>query len=419
MLFDYDKEDYKICPYCGYRMTKPFPKICPNPNCLKVLDDTKVDTFADHIKTKVEEGKIEKIFSVEEQKGIAPDHLKEKDKQVSEIKISRVTAASKIKGVRVKKKSRLSNIDLSLPVVVFPKSGQYFKNVGVVTTDRTILYNRNPDYEYINELSTNLDFISSSILGGEIDKLYLKAIQTEQLEKVLYIKSDDIIYFLYGSFTNKTGQWILKEIIKAAKDIFFSLQIKNEVGTLNSLDKVKMHNISIAFDKKVKYIFQQYLKASAVFTDKIIPPLDEALKVHYVGMSYRSIGTISKILGDDLPIELPPISGDMDPTELKESLITAKIEAIAANTIANTNAIPQYLSVKLGYEHYRYIYFKELPNNYFIYFLLEGNIIKMNYIWEKIKNDVLPLTENPFKGDLTPFFKLKEKLKEFFKVREF
>jgi hypothetical protein len=126
--------------------------------------------------------------------------------------------------------------------------------------------------------------------------------------------------------------------------------------SITSLDKLDLVNISKKMNGSIKFCLEQYLNLSDIISDKEIPQVDDWIRFDYFGMSYRSIGTISNILGNDLPIDMG--GQQLSPAQLedlKESLITAKIEAIAANTIANTNAVPKYLAVKLGYERYRYM----------------------------------------------------------------
>jgi hypothetical protein len=169
----------------------------------------------------------------------------------------------------------------------------------------------------------------------------------------------------------------------------------------------------------VQYTLEQYTKAmSDVITDHQIPSVVDSIRFDYFGMSYQSIGTISKILGKEL-IDLKPGEDETVAIDLQESGITAMIEAIAANTIANTQATPKYLSVKLGYQKYRYLLFEKLPNEYFIYMLAEGNLKNYASVVEMLKEMVEPYTHKPFRGDLRPFIELKKKITTFFQIRTF
>ena len=68
MIFDYDKKDYLVCKNCFYKISKPFPEICPNPNCLKPLEEEEKEekdkqsaagSFADNILRKNIEKQLE------------------------------------------------------------------------------------------------------------------------------------------------------------------------------------------------------------------------------------------------------------------------------------------------------------------------------------------------------------------------
>jgi DNA-directed RNA polymerase subunit RPC12/RpoP len=410
-MFFGKKEDYQECPKCGYRFfVRPFPKVCPNPNCLQPLESK--NSFADHIEAKlISEQQVEvepsdrqipidnQIYEKVTPKGV------QIPKDIKEIQVSSATASKQIAGVKVKKKTMEINLDAE--IIVFPKSGIYFKNFGIVTQDRVVLYNRNPNFAFIQELSTNLDYIASSILGGEIDRLVLQSEISNAIEQILYMKEEGILYFAYGIFSSKDGLFILKEMKKSLKDALMGKSIP-------SLDKLDMANINKKMNAAIKFRLNQYINLSDILSEKEFTPVDEWIRFDYYGMSYRSIGTISKILGNDLPIDigqqLPPAQSE----DLKESLITAKIEAIAANTIANTNAVPKYLTVKLGYERYRYMIFEKLQNDYFMYMLAEGNLEKARSVVAYLKELVGPVTVNAFKGDLHPFLRLRDQIVAFF-----
>lgn len=416
MIFGYDKEDYLVCKNCFYKISKPFPKICPNPNCLKPLEEEEAKekkeeksaagSFADNIMNK----NIQKQMEPNES-GMA-ERLPPDSSHVKEIEISKKLASKKIRGVKIKRKPPKAN--LNDKVVVVPTSGQYFKNFGIVTEDRITLYNKNADFSYISELSANLDYIASSILEGEINRLILRSEKSNAIEKILYIKENGILFFIYGMFPDKQGYWLLNEMTKKLKDANHG-----QDKEFKDFDKLELNSLSRNFDNGLKSILRNYIQLESVMTSKELPTVAETLRFDYVGMSYKSIGIISKIFGDDLVIEMardvPPEQKD----DLQESMITAQIEAIAANTIANTQAIPVYLSVRLGYEKYRYLLFEKLRNDYYLYMLAEGNIKKYQSVVEVLVEMTDSVIDNPFKGDLAPFSKLKKQFIEFFQIRIF
>ncbi|MBD3353261.1 MAG: hypothetical protein GF364_17405 [Candidatus Lokiarchaeota archaeon] len=402
MFFGGRKEDFKKCPKCGYKFyIKPFPKVCPNPNCLQPLETH--DSFADHIDLKMIEEAGQSAPQKVEKKHAPPT----KAKNVQDIKISRSTAARKLPGVRVKKKKPRDKVDLNKKVIVFPSKGRYFKNFGVISENRVMIYNKNPDYSYIQELSFNLDYIASSILGGEIDRLVLQSEVSNALEQVLYLKKDTLLFFVYGVFTNKQGMYILQQMRNHLKNLLIGKDLDN-------LSKMDLHKIKNRMDVFIKHILKEYMGMTDIISDKDITPIDDWIRFDYFGMSYRSIGTISKILGSDLKIDIDPNIPESQQDDLKESLITAKIEAIAANTMANTKAVPKYLSVKLGYEKYRYIIFEKLENDYYIYMLAEGNLAKCKPVVMHLTEIVKGATKKAFSGDLKPFVELKKEIIRFF-----
>jgi hypothetical protein len=260
---------------------------------------------------------------------------------------------------------------------------------------------------YLLELSNNLDFIATSILGGELDKMLLISSQEEK-EKCQWFEKDKIIYIVYGQFPDKKGKWLLEQLSN-----HFSELIRGK--DINSLSKIEKYEIETEFNRRMFYILRQYLKLQEVFSDQDLGYIEDNIRIDYVGLSSRSIGVISLILGDELHVELPGKFEDIEEEkEMKESVLTAKIEAIAANTIGNTGAMPKWIAVKLGYQHYRFLTFQKYPNDYFLYFLSEGNLDKINVIEDKIKSYVEHVTDTPFSGNLKAFNQLKMTMKELF-----
>ncbi len=402
----FDNQEYRKCPFCGYIMSKPYPKICPNPTCLEKIDDISQDTFSKNIRTQNVQSHIRDMYKPTDL-GIET----EKPRDVHTIKVSTTSDATKaIKGVRKKVKTRIT--DLKKDVIVIPSLGQYFKNIGIVTEERESFFNKNKEYEYLQELSVNLDAIASIIIGGEIDRLLLLSDVSKAIEKVLYIKRDGVIFYLYGQFPDKQGYLILNNMRN---------ELSGSLGgrKLSQLNPVDIHNLKLRFPNKINFILERYTRDATDFiTDRQIPSVVDTLRFDYFGMSYQSIGTISKILGDDL-IDLQPGEDENTAIDMKESAITAKIEAIAAITIANTQATPQYLTVKLGFQKFRYLLFEKLPNDYFIYMLAEGNLKQYETIAERLREIVEPYTHKPFRGDLGPFTDLKRQISDFFQIRTF
>lgn len=233
-------------------------------------------------------------------------------------------------------------------------------------------------------------------------------------EKCQFLIENNIIYIAYGVFPDKKGKWILEQI----SNHYSELTLDKDVNQLSKLEK---HEIELKFDGITKFILKEYVRLQEVFSDQEIPYVEDKIRIDYLGLSSKSIGVISLLCGDDLNVEiLGTFDNPEEIREMKESTLTAKIEAIAANTQGNTNAVPRWIAVKLGFQKYRFLTFKRYQNNYYLYMLSEGNLGKI----EKAEGDLEPLIskviDSPFSGNLRPFNSLKVSLNEMFQQkREF
>jgi hypothetical protein len=169
------------------------------------------------------------------------------------------------------------------------------------------------------------------------------------------------------------------------------------------------------FLRRLKSIFIEYRQLQKVFTDREIPYVENWLRIDYLGLSSMSIGVISLLFDNEgkLKVEVPGEYDDPDEeAEMKESLLTAKIEAIAANTLGNTDAYPRWIAVKLGFQQYRFLTFKKYTNDYFLSFLSEGNLKKVEQVEKELEPILYHGIDIPFSGNLKPFNKLKATIKE-------
>ncbi|GAB4321897.1 MAG: hypothetical protein Kow0069_26410 [Promethearchaeota archaeon] len=380
-----DPKETITCPKCGYRLIKPWPNFCPK--CQNSL-----------------QAEINKAEQAENEVGSL-------ERAASELKPTGLKASDKIKGVRVKRKST-PKIDLSEPVIhLLPN--EYVKLVGIIHEERTTVYCSNPIYEFFLELACNLNDIASSVLGGELDQMYLVADDGVSSDMGLFAIYDRIIYILLGILSGKKANWLLNQLRTHVRDLLQGREI-------TQLDKLELHNIQRKMDQVVVSLLAQFRKLDEVFSPREIPMVEERVRVDYFGLSYRSIGVISELFGEEL--EIPDLANVDDPQtqkELKQSVLTAKLEAIAANTLANTSCIPRWIAVKLGFERYRWMVFGRLPNDYFYQMLCEGNLKKLAPVEEEIKKMVAPETERPFTGDLSRFQPLVARLREYFSQRVF
>jgi hypothetical protein len=315
------------------------------------------------------------------------------------------TASSKIQGVR--KKEKATTISLDAERINLKEGTEYVKFCGITSVERTPLFSSNKRLLYLLELSNNLDFIATSILGGDLDKMLLKS-ENNETEKCQFFEKNDIIYILYGKFPDKKGKWVLEQMAK-----FFSELVRDK--DVNNLSKIDKYDIEKKFGGYLLSIFKEYLQLQDVFSDQEIPYVEDWIRLDYVGLSSMSIGVISILLDDEekLNVKVPGEFEDhAEEVEMKESLLTAKIEAIAANTLGNTGSYPRWIAVKLGFQQYRFLTFKKYKNNYFLSCLSEGNLKKVDNIETQLEPILYHGIDTPFSGNLRPFNKLKKTIKE-------
>ena len=305
--------------------------------------------------------------------------------------------------VKIKEKS----LDISLESEKIQlKKGEYVKLLGITSIDRTQLYCSNNNLRYLLELTNNLDFIATGVLGGVLDKMLLISIEQNTEEKCQFYVKNDIIYIVYGKFPDKKGKWLLEQMSNNYSELVRGKDV-------NSLDKFESRQIEKEFKRRTKFILTEYLKLQEVFSDQEIPYVENTIRIDYLGLSSMSIGVISLLKGDDLNVELQiDVDSPEEEKEMKESMLTARIEAIAANTQGNTGAFPRWISVKLGFQKYRFLTFKKYQNDYFLSLLSEGNLGKIDQVEEILDPKISKVTQSTFSGNLKPFNALKLSLEE-------
>ncbi len=462
MFFD-DSTEKKKCPKCGYLLVAPFPLHCPKCNeripgveepkrkTRRMLNREKVEKeekkkFSSEIikgqlKKKEEEKKVFEIKPVfktldQSSKGkidqtpqefsqslkiqsnpdiIISDKIEKsiKDNAITNTHISKDSASDTDTRIKVKVKKR-TEIDLSNTKIELRKNDEYLKFMGVITKERTEIYYSNEKFKYFLELGSNLDYIATSILSGELDRMMLSPLDNGHEEICYFLSDRDFLYVIYGNFPAKKAAWLLNNMKTLIKEILRGKNVKK-------LTKLDLYNIKQNFPSRVKFILNEYIKLQDVFTSRKLKSLDNFLRVDYFGLSYQSIGVISKIITEELEIEgMPTIdpnnesSSDFNQLEMAEALITAKVEAMAANTVANTQMMPNWISVKLGFQHYRFILFSKL-GNYYISLLIEGNLELKYRILDKLHGWLEEVTKKPFTGVLEEFKKVQVGIVEYLK----
>lgn len=298
--------------------------------------------------------------------------------------------------------------DFSIRYDSFAHKEDSIEFIGITKIDRTPLYYNNKGHEYLLELTNNLDFIVTSILGGTLDKMSL-IYDDNLMKKCQFYNKDEIIYILYGLFSDKRGNWILEMIEK-----FYSNLIKHD--DLFELSNIKIRELKKKFELIEDFIIHDSSKIEKYNCKDNLPYENNNLRIDYIGFSSQSIGLISLLIGNELKIEIPKdLKNTEDELEMSESILTAKIEAIRANVFGNTYAIPRWISAKIHDLEYRFLSFKKYPNDYCLYFLSEGNLEKINEIENQLDELILPVTKKKFDGNMGLFYELKEKFREFFK----
>ncbi len=371
------KGDRIECEYCNYKLVKPYPsdKLCPK--CRRFLANI-----------------FEYKDSTDEEKTSPKKFVPKKE-----------TAAKKIAGVR--KKAKDKDISLDHDVINLNGENEYLKFCGITSVDRTPLFASNKKWLYFLELTNNLDFIATSILGGDLDKMLLKS-ENDDEEKCQFFEKNKIIYVIFGKFPDKKGKWVLEQMAKHFSDLIRAKDV-------NGLTKFEKYDLENKFKGKLIFILNEYMELQEVFSDQEIPYVEDWLRLDYVGLSSMSIGVISLLLDDEDKLNVKVPGEFEDPAEefeMKESLLTAKIEAIAANTLGNTGAYPRWIAVKLGFQNYRFLTFKKYGNDYFLSCLSEGNLKKINIVEAQLEPILINSLNTPFSGNLRPFNKLKIQIKE-------
>ncbi|MHA1193526.1 MAG: hypothetical protein ACTSP9_14775 [Promethearchaeota archaeon] len=262
------------------------------------------------------------------------------------------------------------------------------------------------------ELTNNLDNIATSILGGVLDQMLLITDNGEE-DKCQFFVKNEIIYIIYGKFPDKKGKYFLEQMANYYGELVSGKDV-------NNLSKLEKNEIDRKFEAQIRAIINKYIQLHDVFSDQEIPFVDDKLRIDYLGLSSMSIGVISLLLGPELGVEFPgETKSPEEEKEMIESLLTAKIEAIAANTLGNTGAYPRWIAVKLKFQKYRFLTFMKYKNEFYLYLLSEGNLEKLNKVEDYLDPFVGHVVDTPFSGTLKPFNRLKNTLADMLSTKRF
>ncbi|MHA1674896.1 MAG: FmdB family zinc ribbon protein [Promethearchaeota archaeon] len=432
MFFNGDHDTFE-CQQCGYKIYKPTKTTCPkcgspliskeksssagkkgshrtngkkdsqNQSTLSFIKNLKVTNDPNIVQSSIGNShkKTHNSQFSQNYNDDTPFNQEDNSKQtIGNIKISKASVDESL--AVVKKIQKVTQFQIDREKIPLGKSkAEYIKYVGLTTRDRDEVFSLNETFKYLLDLAVNLEYISTSILSGELDKMFLQSPENQEEEICYFSIQKEIIFVVYGKIPEKKANWLINQLKMSTKDYISS-------GSISSLSKYEKYFISQKYRKKVPYLLETILDLQDVFSANIVNSLDANLRIDYFGLSYQSIGIISKLVTNQLDIQdLPkaPESGLAefeDRNEIKEALITAKIEAIAANTFANTLMQPKWISVKLGYQRYRFMLFLKI-HDYYATFLTEGNLEKRNIIFAQIEPILDPLTIKPFLGILNEY----------------
>jgi hypothetical protein len=323
------------------------------------------------------------------------------------MEISKTKVSDTDNRVKVKTKTTLK-IDLAQIPIILSQSGEYIKFIGIISESRIELFSLNDKFRYFLELAANLDFIATSILKGELDRMLLSTPDGNVEEMCYFLTQNNLIFMIYGNIPDKKASWLLSQL-----KIYVNEQINNQKA--ENLEKIQLYNLTQTLKKRIQMLLEEYIKLEDVLSTKKLESLDNFLRIDYFGLSFQSIGVLSKILTSNLEItDIPFIDPNTENyedsvLEMKESMLTAKIEAIAANTVANTGVMPNWISVKLGFQHYRFIIFKQI-REYFVSLLAEGNLDLRDRLLLKLDEILNEITKKPFVGDLLGFKQVEKQI---------
>lgn len=425
MIFNTNQKSIK-CKSCGYIAYSPFPEKCPK--CQKTMNLILKNEKIDSIKSNTKKQKKRKAQNNENHvlqfakniriksnpNIIVSDISKDKSSNPEKIEMNiEKPSIKQKKPLKVKVKPKLITFDLDNNKIDLQVQGEYFRFFGIITEDRIKIYSSNKNYDYLLELGANLEFIATSILSGELDKMHLYSFETDIEEYCYFSSFQGNICILYGNIPDKKALWLMRQI----RVIYLEL-----LGSKNpsSLTKIDLYNLQNSLNQRLKYFLQEYLKLQSVFTSNEITSVDDFLRIDFFGLSYQSIGVLSKLVTDELDFSDLPIDPERDEispeiiTELKEGQITAKLEAMAANCVANTEMMPNWISVKLGFQRYRFIIFSKVEE-YYISLLTEGNLEFQVEIINELKKRLNTIKSKHFVGELKPYYDLLPEIVSFIK----
>jgi len=372
-----DKISSKVkCAHCGYIFVTPYQDDCTCRNC--------------------------NLFSIKLFRFL---HGKNNFVKKVESKDSKIVSRKNIKGTEKRKISKI------------PKSINFY---GIVSKERIPIYHNDKKFKYILELTNNLDSISTRTFSGTLDKMLIILGNEEDVEEKMLItrffEKNEVIHILIGNFSDKESDWIIYQV-----SMFFNDMVHKDKINTKKLTKIEKRKISIKMNIFLNYI-EEGIDLKVKFEKPNFNYVDNWLRLHYFGLSSESVGVISLLLdkenilkfGEQKQFE-PDSENDISRLVKKiidfgESALTAKIEAMLASILANMKGYPRWISIKSGFQKYRFLSIKKLENQFYLYCITEGNIEKLesveSFLYMYLKDGV----SNKFTSSLKVFNEIKNKI---------
>jgi len=314
------------------------------------------------------------------------------------------------KNVKGTEKKKISKI---------PKNLHFY---GIVSKERIPLYYNDKKWKYFLELTNNLDFISTRTLSGTLDKMLIMLRNEDEGEEekliARFFEKNGIIHILIGNFSDKDSYWIFNQV-----SMFFNDMLQKEKINIKKLDKIEKREISFKMNIFLNYI-EEAVELKVKFEKPNFNYIDNWLKLHYFGLSSESVGVISLLLdrenilkfGEQQHFE-PDSENNISRLvnkiiDFSESVLTAKFEAILASILVNMKGYPRWISIKSGFQKYRFLSIKKLENQFYLYCITEGNIENLesleSFLYMHLKDGV----SKKFTSSLKIFNEIKDKIRD-------
>jgi hypothetical protein len=320
---------------------------------------------------------------------------------------SKPVPSKNVKGTGKKKKEKV-------------KKTLYF--YGIVSKDRIPLYYSDKNWKYFLELTNDLDIISTSTLSGTLDKMLiiLGDVAEDEEENLIarFYEKKKIIHVLIGNFSDKDSNWIFNQV-----SISFNDMLQKDKIDIRKLDDIDKRKISFKMNLFLNNIKEE-VELKVKFEKPNFDYIDNWLRLHYVGLSSEFVGVISLLLDRENILKFgeqkffkPDSEEDVSEVvkqviDFSESVLTAKIEVILATILANMRGYPRWISIKSGFQKYRYLSFKKLENKFFLYCITEGNLEILESLESFLYLYLKDVVSTKFTGSLKDYNDVKNKIRD-------